>query len=181
MRNGNSQAKYLQHETLGRMFSHLEKHRIKIGKARMDSASYQKEVIEMSEKHSEKFYIGAMRCDYMFDLMGQLNDWKKITIGVKDYEGTSTEYAPFGNEKTYRLVISRELKDDAQGNLFTKDNCVYRGILTNDYENTSEEVLRFYNQRGASENIFDVMNNDFCWNRLPFSFMNQNLIFMSPV
>jgi hypothetical protein len=78
-------------------------------------------------------------------------------------------------------VISRELKDDAQGNLFTKDNCVYRGILTNDYESTSEEVLRFYNQRGASENIFDVMNNDFCWNRLPFSFMNQNLIFMSPV
>jgi hypothetical protein len=56
------------------MFSHLEKHRIKIGKARMDSASYQKEVIEMAKKHSEKFYIRTMRCDYMFDLMGQLND-----------------------------------------------------------------------------------------------------------
>jgi hypothetical protein len=36
----------------------------------------------------------------------------------------------------------------------------------------------FYNQRGASEKIFDELNNDFLWKNLPFSFLNENTVFM---
>jgi hypothetical protein len=64
-----------------------------------------------------------------------------------------------------------------QVNLFTKDSMKYRIILTNDWDST-EEVIEYYNQRGRSEKVFDVMNNDFGWNRLPFSFLSQNGTFM---
>ena len=37
---------------------------------------------------------------------------------------------------------------------------------------------RFQNQRGACEKIFDELNNDFDWKKLPFSFLKQNTVFM---
>ena len=39
-------------------------------------------------------------------------------------------------------------------------------------------VSREYNQRGAAEKIFDEMNNDFGWKKLPFSLLEQNTVFM---
>jgi hypothetical protein len=39
-------------------------------------------------------------------------------------------------------------------------------------------VIEYYNQRGGSEKIFDIMNNDFSWSRMPFSFLNENAAFM---
>ena len=41
-----------------------------------------------------------------------------------------------------------------------------------------KEVIEFYNQRGASEKIFDEMNNDFGWGNLPFSFLEENTVYM---
>src|SRR5699024_5252629 len=61
---------------------------------------------------------------------------------------------------------------------FTGDTFKYRSILTNDWENTEKEIIEYYNNRGASEKIFDVMNNDFGWKRMPFSFLNENNTFM---
>jgi len=54
----------------------------------------------------------------------------------------------------------------------------YRSILTNDWQSSEKEVIQYYNQRGASEKLFDVMNNDFGWNHLPFSFMNENTAYL---
>ncbi len=45
--NGNTPAKYAQAETLKRCFDNLNKHQIKIEHFRADSASFQKEVIEL--------------------------------------------------------------------------------------------------------------------------------------
>ncbi len=50
--------------------------------------------------------------------------------------------------------------------------------MTNDYESTPEEIVEFYNKRGAKERIFDDLNNSFGWNRLPKSFMNENTVFL---
>jgi len=55
---------------------------------------------------------------------------------------------------------------------------IFRGILTNNWEMTLQEVLDFYNQRGAIERNFDMLKNDFNWRRLPFSFLNENTVFM---
>lgn len=43
---------------------------------------------------------------------------------------------------------------------------------------TKDEVAYFYNQRGAIENEFDVLKNDFGWNNLPFSKLEQNTVFL---
>ncbi len=72
----------------------------------------------------------------------------------------------------------REKSKSTQVDLFTKDTMKYRTILTNDWSSSEKEVIEYYNQRGKSEKVFDVMNNDFGWNRLPFSFLNQNGTFM---
>lgn len=55
---------------------------------------------------------------------------------------------------------------------------VYRAILTNDWDAEEDGIISFYNQRGAKEKIFDQMDNDFGWNCLPKSFMNQNAVFL---
>ena len=50
--------------------------------------------------------------------------------------------------------------------------------MTNDYESTPEEIVEFYNKRGAKKRIFDDLNNSFGWNLLPKSFMNENTVFL---
>ena len=50
--------------------------------------------------------------------------------------------------------------------------------LTNDYKSSARDIVEFYNLRGGKERIFDDMNNDFGWNRLPKSFMAQNTVFL---
>jgi hypothetical protein len=50
--------------------------------------------------------------------------------------------------------------------------------LTNEHEKSEKEIIEFYNQRGASEKIFDVQNNDFGWGHLPCSEMNKNTVYL---
>jgi hypothetical protein len=63
--------------------------------------------------------------------------------------------------------------------MFTGDTFTYRSILTNDWQSSEKEVIEYYNQRRASEKLFDVMNNDFGWNHLPFSFMSENTTYFN--
>ena len=72
----------------------------------------------------------------------------------------------------------REKTNDIQIDAFTGDTFTYRSILTNDWQSTEKEVIEYYNQRGSSEKLFDVMNNDFGWNHLPCSFMNENTVYL---
>lgn len=59
-RNGNSDAKSFQADTLKRMFQHLESNGItRVDKFRADSASYQYEVIKLIEQKVQSFYIGV--------------------------------------------------------------------------------------------------------------------------
>lgn len=65
--------------------------------------------------------------------------------------------------------------------MFSNDEemkCRYYSIITNDEENSEEEIIKYYNKRGSIERIFDQMNNDFNWVHLPSSDMNQNTVFM---
>lgn len=50
--------------------------------------------------------------------------------------------------------------------------------MTNNLEQTDDEVVFFYNQRGKAEREFDVMKNDFGWDHMPFSRLEQNTVFL---
>jgi len=58
-RNGNSNVKYKQEETLETIYEMLNSNGIKIKRSRMDCGSFTKKVIKTAEKNSEFFYIRA--------------------------------------------------------------------------------------------------------------------------
>ena len=177
-RDGNANVKIAQDETLKRTFELLQENEIKIDRSRMDAGSYAKDIIDMVSKHSRLFYIRANRSESMFEQICQINDWVEVEINFKSYEVASIPFRQFFEERNYRLVIMREKSDNAQLDLFTGDNFIYRSILTNDTESSEKEIIEYFNMRGASEKLFDIQNNDFGWKRLPTSDMNSNTVFL---
>ena len=43
---------------------------------------------------------------------------------------------------------------------------------------SDKQVIEFYNQRGASEKVFDIQNNDFNWKCMPHSFLQENTVYL---
>lgn len=179
-RGGNSPAKYAQAETLGRVFQHLRDHQVSIGRFRGDSASYQQEVVEVVQAGCERFYIRAKRSAHMDQQIGGLSDkqWKSVKLGWQKMDVAELAWTPFDADTTYRLIVSRIKRSDSQGDIFSGGAYTWRAILTNDREASPEQIVGFYNKRGAAERIFDVMGNDFGWSKLPCSFLSENTAFM---
>ncbi len=177
-RDGNANVKFKQAQTLSNVFNLLAEQGIKVNRARMDAGSYAKDIIDVVAKNSIKFYIRANKSANLFERIKKITDWQTVEIGYKEYQVASVPFTQFFEDREYRLVIMREAGKSNQLNVFTQDNFIYRAILTNDHENTEKDVIEYYNQRGSSEKIFDIMNNDFGWKHLPFSFLNENAAFM---
>jgi hypothetical protein len=177
-RDGNANVKFKQEDTLERFYTLLESEEITINRSRMDAGSYSKKIIDVVDKHSKLFYIRANKSANLFEQINNITDWKTVEINYKNYEVASIPFTQFYKNRNYRLVIMREKGADNQLDMFTQDNYIYRSILTNDHQGTEKEIIEYYNARGASEKIFDEMNNDFGWKHLPFSFLNENCSFM---
>jgi len=144
----------------------------------MDAGSYSKEIIDVVEQNSKLFYIRANKSAAVFEQILEIDNWKNIELNYKNYQVASIRFRQFNENKKYRLVIMREKTTNNQVDAFTQDTFNYRSILTNDWDNTEKQIIEYYNQRGKTEKIFDVMNNDFGWKRMPFSFLNENNTFM---
>ena len=184
-RDGNMHVKTNQEQVLDRCYTMLEDHNIRINRSRMDAGSYSKKIVDVVARHSRLFYIRANQCEALTNRLLEHEDWKKVEINHIKYEVCSIDYQPFSTEKqqeqapTYRLVVMRCKKEGSQQiDLFTKDNMQYRSILTNDQESEDKDVIEYYNQRGTEEKTIDVLNNDFGWKNMPFSFMEENTVFL---
>jgi len=182
-RDGNMHVKTNQEEVLERCFKMLNNNGIYINRARFDAGSYAKIIVETVEKYSKLFYIRANQCDSLtFTLLGH-QKWEKAEINNINYEVCSIEYEPFTYKKDetpkkYRLVVMRRKTSNQQIDMFTADNMEYRSILTNDIKSTEKEVIEYYNLRGTEEKTIDILNNDFGWSKMPFSFMEENTVFL---
>lgn len=186
-RNGNSDAKSFQADTLGRMFKLLGDNGIKtINNFRADAASYQYDVIDLPDAHVENFYIGC-RNSYVEKYFSQVPGWEPYIDGREgEMEIGEVYITPFERQakkqgksaKTYRLVVKRKPKKDGQLSLFTQDAYEYRAILTNDTGRAISQVVASYNRRGNMERQFDILKNDFGWDNLPFSKLYQNTVFL---
>jgi hypothetical protein len=177
-RDGNANVKTGQAETLERAYTLVEEHGMTINRSRMDAGSYSEGVVKVVSKHSKLFYIRANRCMNLTERIRQIEDWQDVEINFINCQVASLEFTQFLEERRYRLVVQREKTDNPQIDLFTGDNCIYRCILTNDWDSTEEEVIAYYNERGRSEQTFDIQNNDFGWNHLPCSDMNHNTVYL---
>ena len=178
-RNGNSNVKYKQGETLARAYEILKDNNIKVKYSRMDCGSFTYDVVKAIEEYCEFFYIRAQKCDALYNAIRGIESWQKVKINNKEYEVASIMYSPFGkkNDNEYRYVIAREPRIDGQTDLFTQGSFTYRAIMTNDTTKSDLEAILFYNQRGGSERVFDEMNNDFMWAKMPFSFLEEHAVF----
>lgn len=177
-RDGNANVKFEQAATLTRAYTVLADNGIKVNRSRMDAGSYAKDIIDVVSKNSMLFYIRANKCEDLLLQISRIDTWAEVEINYKKYEVASMAFTQFHAEKNYRLVVMREKTDSLQGDLFTGDAFSYRSILTSDHQGTEKEVIEYYNQRGCNEKVFDVMNNDFGWSRLPCSFMNENTVYL---
>ncbi len=185
-RNGNSDAKSFQIDTLNNLFGALEKYNVhKVSHFRADSASYQFEVVDLLDQKSDFFYIGC-RNSYVEKYFSEVQNWTKTTDQFGELQVGSITITPFVKRskengikpKQYRLLVKRRLRKDGQMNLITQDEYDYCAVLTNNFEMTDMEVANFYNRRGNMEKQFDVLKNDFGWQKLPFSSLNKNLVFL---
>lgn len=180
-RNGNSDAKSFQNETIGRLFQLLEAEQTpRVNHFRADAASYQYDVVSLLEKNVDYFYIGC-RNDYIEKFIPQVKKWETIKGDIGHLEIGSVEgniFTGHADNKCYRIVFKRRLKEDGQLDLITQDAYEYRAILTNNYDWSAADVASFYNRRGNMERQFDILKNDFGWNNMPFSFLNENLVFL---
>jgi hypothetical protein len=178
-RDGNANVKFEQAATLTRAYKVLTDNDIKVNRSRMDAGSYSKEIIDVVAKNSRLFYIRSNRSADLYSQIREIKDWTKVEINCKIYEVASIKFTQFSEKENYRQVIMREANTtNKQLNLFTGDTFNYRSILTNDWESAEKEVIEYYNQRGSSEKTFDIMNNDFGWNHLPCSFLNENTAYL---
>lgn len=186
-RNGNSDAKSFQSDTLKRLFKLLESNNIKsINHFRADAASYQYDVIDLLDKEVSNFYIGC-RNSYIEKYFSEITEWQTINDSCDEpIEIGEINIVPFQQQakkqgkvaKQYRLVVKRKPKKDGQYDIFTQDAYQYRAILTNNNDYKATEIALFYNHRGNMEKQFDIMKNDFGWNNMPFSKLNQNTVFL---
>lgn len=177
-RDGNANVKFEQAATLSRAYDLLQEQGIRVNRSRMDAGSYSKDIIRVVAQNSKLFYIRANKCADLLEQILQIENWQTVEINYKRYQVASIAFTRFFADENYRLVIMREKNDNAQLDLFTGDNFTYRAILTNDWQNDEKQIIEYYNQRGKSEKLFDVMNNDFCWKHLPCSFIEENTSFL---
>lgn len=178
-RDGNANVRFHQADTLERFFSRLEERDVKVVRYRADCGSYSEDIVKMVAAHSKLFYLRASNCQSRREIYEQHKDWKPVEINFEQMEVASFDFADFMSEAGFRLVVLRqEIKSEDGIEDFFGKRYIYRAILTNDKEMSEEEVIRFYNARGASERVFDMQNNDFGWRHLPFSFMKENTVFM---
>lgn len=187
-RNGKSTAHVGQADTLKRMFLHLQQQGITVKRFRADSATYGLNMFQVIEEFSETFYVRTRTSDALEKAIAEVNEWVSISAEEHGLYRGETTYSPFerarrnandkSEPKNYRVIVTKEKRRDGQVNAFTGEAFMYTAIITNDFEMTANEISHFYDQRGATEKEFDVLKNDFGWNKLPFSFMHQNNVYM---
>jgi Transposase DDE domain group 1 len=176
--NGNTPARYKQKETIERCFNNLKINGIKIQHFRADSASYQKEVVELVANNTDNFYIRNINSGKFTAQCGTVKNWKKIEINNEIIEVATIIYTPFDGEFSYRVVVRRSIKKNQQIDFESGTAYNYYGIMTNNLLFSEKEIIEFYNKRGDSENSNKLLISDFNLARLPFMDLDTNTIFM---
>lgn len=180
--HGNNPAAFDQGNTLKRALDLLESRGIGIRRFRADAASYSVEVLKLMAERDIEIFIRASSRLNMFEHITDIRHWDTVTLGMDTFEVAEFEYVPFshrkGFDKPYRIVTQRRPTDDGKLHKITGQPFIYRSIITTNRILSNADVVWTYNQRGAIERNFDVLNNDWNWNKLPFSYLSENTAYM---
>ena len=175
-RNGNCHVKTAQLSTHKRALETLTKRGIKPQYARMDCGSYLKEVTDYFHEENILFSIRASNSETLLTMAADTDNWETCTINFQDMEVNSFNYQ-FGKYQ-HRIIAYRMPNKTGQRSVFTGDAKNYLFIITNDWDISEKEAIVFYNNRGNSERVFDIQNNDFNWDSMPHSFLEENTVYL---
>ena len=175
-RNGNCNVKTEQLATHKRALELLAAKGVKPRYARMDCGSYIKEVTDYFHGEGILFSIRASHSEALLSKAIDNESWTPCTINFQDMEVCSFDYE-FGKFK-HRIIAYRVPNNTGQGNLLTGDAKKYLFIITNHWGIGKKEAIEFYNARGGSERVFDMQNNDFNWDSMPHSFLEENTVYL---
>jgi hypothetical protein len=166
-RNGNSPANYKIKDTIERGLTMLKNKGISVGRFRSDSAACTKEVFMYLDAYPGiDYFIKFHKHRNSFTKVSLIFNWEELPrYGVKI---GCIQYSVYGKRR--RLIVIKKVNDPDPNN--------YAGILTNNEFLSNKEVYYFYTKRGAMERNFDDLKNNFNWSRLPFSFLNENTVFL---
>jgi hypothetical protein len=186
--SGYSDAMSFQKESIDRMFELLNSEGIKVSTFRADSASYKYDTIASMIKHTQNFFVRARLNTPEMEAICNIAQWNKFIIDDQVCYRGEIDFLPFEYTiqkqklpslcKRCRLVVTKEKRRDGQINAETGEAYSYSAIITNNTDMTMDQVVHFYNQRGAFEKEFDIVKNDFGWNNMPFSTMESNTVFL---
>nr|WP_321451343.1 IS1380 family transposase [uncultured Carboxylicivirga sp.] len=175
-RNGNCNVKTAQLSTHKRALKALSEKDVKPRYARMDCGSYIKEVTDYFHEESILFSIRASNSEILLTMAADTEGWKSCTVNFQDMEVNSFKYR-FG-KYDHRIIAYRMPNKTGQLSAFTGDANNYLFIITNDWAISEKDAIVFYNKRGDSERVFDIQNNDFNWNSMPHSFLEENTVYL---
>ena len=175
-RNGNCNVKTEQLATHKRALAALAKEGASPKYARMDSGSYIKEVTDYFHGNGTLFFIRANNSEALLAQAADAENWQPCTINFQDMEIASFSYQ-FG-KYNHRIIAYRVPNKTGQVSAFTRDAKKYLFVITNDWETAEREAIVFYNKRGDSERVFDIQNNDFNWDSMPHSFLEENTVYL---
>jgi hypothetical protein len=150
-----------------------------LSQLRIDAAGYQSDIIEYCMDNNIKFYIRAKQSQALDDGIADIVQWQPVAGCILKTEVGHT-YLDVNNKGIlHKVVVTRRVNKKAKNTLL-KDVCpyTYYAIVTSDEEQTNEGVYKFYNNRGAFEQINTSLKNEFNWSHLPCSFLHQNTAFM---
>lgn len=168
-RNGNSNANYQITETVERSVDLLQENGVRIKSFRSDSAAYVRSIFQLMQERGIDFFIRARRSPRINVMCTDLLGWETISMYGREFQTKSVEYTPSRSDESYRMVLYKTEDRDAWK---------YFSIITNNRSMSEYEIIKFYNMRGDIERNFDDLKNNFNWHRLPFSFLNENTVFM---
>lgn len=178
-RQGNSNEEFEQVEELTRMFDNIEAHGLHILTFRTDCGSSIRKLVEELSLRTETFYLRAGSCAKRRRMCEQCTKWRHTAVNRQDMDVASFAFEDFLSDWHLRLVVQRiRINTERRGQFLPGMQHMYRAILINDPDGAEEQVIDKYSQRGACEKNFDVQNNDFGWVHLPFSTMEDNMVFL---
>jgi hypothetical protein len=151
----------------------------RIGYYRADSASYQAGLFNQLEKDGVKYGITVDQDKAVKEVIGMMGqeEWREPVRGC-GYELAETVHCMNETKKAFRLVVKRQIR--RQGELFEKEGqYFYHAVATNwlEEEKSTEEVLKWHNQRGQAENFNKELKIGFGMERMPCGQSPANAVF----
>jgi len=135
-----------------------------------------------------KFLIGADWAERTFRICQEnVKQWQKAKIKTsKNTWNAEIASFPFNfvdGKNEFRMIVvkvkrNEEDKDKKIAKWKLVGDYLYKFILTNDFESNELDLILNYHKRGGFERNFDYLKNDFGWGIIPFSTMNQNLVYL---